>query len=109
MVVEDSVSVVIKDDTVFEPVAVVGNSVESSFVLEDTVDVESIVVGGVVVKVIAVHFLCGSGVIAVVMDALVFIIQTSLVVCESSVVGAVVVGEDVPPQTVHHTHTVKKK
>jgi len=43
------------------------------------------------------------------MDALVFIIQTSLVVWETGVVGAVVVGDDVPPQTVHHTHTVKKK
>jgi len=43
------------------------------------------------------------------MDALVFIIQTSLVVWETGVVGAVVVGDDVPPQTVHHTHTVKRK
>lgn len=42
-------------------------------------------------------------------DALVFIIQTSLAVCETGVVGAVVVGEDTPPQTVHHTHTVQKK
>lgn len=44
-----------------------------------------------------------------VIDALVFIIQTSLAVCETGVVGAVVVGEDTPPQMVHHTQTVEKK
>jgi len=56
VVVEDSVSVVIEDDTVFELVTAVKSSVEASVVLEDTVDVESVVGEGVVVKVTAVHF-----------------------------------------------------
>lgn len=56
VVIEDSVPVAIEDDIVFETVAVVGYSVEASFVIEDATDVESVVVGGVVVKVTAVHF-----------------------------------------------------
>ncbi len=54
-------------------------------------------------KVTAVHLIC-LGVIAVVIDAFVLIVQTSSF--ESGVVGAM---EDVPPQTMHHTYTVKKK
>lgn len=77
-------------------------SVEASVVLEDAIDVETVVVGDVGVKVTAVHIFC-LGVIAVVTNALVFMTQTSLVVERG------VVMEDVPPQTMHHTYTVKKE
>ncbi len=55
-------------------------------------------------KVTAMHLFC-SGDITVVRDALVLIIQTSLAV-ETAAVGVM---EDAPPQTLHHTYTVKEK